>query len=230
MQENIQAIKTVTHHNSSIIEKTIQFVRSQLEGEGTGHDWWHVHRVYSTALNIAQQEKGADVFVVSLGALLHDIADYKFHDGDESVGPRVAGEWLEQCGVHRDVIDLVQEIIRTISFKGAGVATPMRTLEGKIVQDADRLDALGAVGIARCFAYGGSKGKPLYDPEIKPVMHTSFETYKKSKGTSVNHFFEKLFLLKDLMNTQTAKKIAQKRHDVMEQFIKTFFAEWDGCE
>ncbi|MBS1988091.1 HD domain-containing protein [Candidatus Dependentiae bacterium] len=229
MHDIIQPIKNATHDNF-IIEKTIQFVRSQLEGEGTGHDWWHVHRVYSLALRIAQQEQGADIFVVSLGALLHDIADYKFHHGDESVGPRVAGQWLEQCGVQRDVIDQVQEIIKTISFKGAGVATPMRTLEGKIVQDADRLDALGAIGIARCFAYGGSKGNLLHDPEIKPVMHTCFETYKKSKGTSVNHFFEKLFLLKDLMNTKTAKIIAQKRHNVMEQFIKEFLSEWDGNE
>lgn len=213
-----------------IIEQTIQFVRLKLEGEGSGHDWWHIHRVYVMALRIAQQEPEVDLFVVALGALLHDIADYKFHDGDEAVGPRVAGRWLEQCGVEQKIIESIQEIIKTISFKGAKVATPMRTLEGKIVQDADRLDALGAIGIARCFAYGGSKGNLLYDPEIKPVMHDSFELYKKSKTTSINHFYEKLFLLKDLMNTQAAKEIAQVRHDRMKQFVEDFLAEWDGLD
>lgn len=215
---------------NQVIQQTIEFVHSKLDGEGTGHDWWHIHRVYTMALRIAEQEQGADFFIVSLGALLHDIADHKFYGGDETIGPRVAGEWLEQCGVDQYVIAHVQEIIKTISFKGAGVTTPMRTLEGKIIQDADRLDALGAIGIARCFAYGGNKGRMIYDPIVKPEFHDSFEAYKKSQGPSLNHFYEKLLLIKDLMNTKAAREIAQKRHDRMKQFLDDFLAEWDGLD
>lgn len=227
---NVLEAKTNHEKNFSnqVIQQTMQFVRNKLEGESTGHDWWHIHRVYELSLYIAEQENGVDMLVVALGALLHDIADYKFYDGDETIGPRVAGEWLASCGLDTDIIIHVQDIIKTISFKGAGVTTSMRTLEGKIVQDADRLDALGAVGIARCFAYGGSKGRMIYNPDENPVLHTSFETYKKSAGNSLNHFHEKLLLLKNLMNTEKGKEIAQMRHNQMEKFVKDFMDQWHG--
>jgi uncharacterized protein len=221
---------TQTILQQTIIEQTKVFVRNKLENEGTGHDWWHIVRVYNTAMLITKHEPGADIYAVSLAALLHDIADWKFNDGDLTAGSKIAGQWLAGCGVQTDIIEHVQDIIETTSFKGAGVATPMRTLEGQIVQDADRLDAIGAIGIARCFAYGGHKNRPLYNPEQPPVMHANFETYKKSDGTSVNHFYEKLLLLKDRMNTATAKRLAQERHAYMEQFLATFMREWGGRE
>jgi len=185
--------------------------------------------VWQLAKQIAKQE-GADLFIVELAALLHDIADWKFHDGDETVGPRVAGQWLKQCCVDEEIIKHIQKIIKDISFKGAGVATPMNTLEGKVVQDADRLDAIGAVGIGRCFAYGGHKGNGMYDPEQAVSMHRTADEYKKNKSTSLNHFYEKLFLLKDRMNTSHARTIAQERHDFMEGFVKKFLKEWDGTD
>ena len=215
------------HFLTQCIADTEQHVRQQLEGEGSGHDWWHIHRVRNTALILAKEEN-ADLFVVELSALLHDIADHKFHNGDETVGPRVAGEWLIQLGVEPKIIEHVQEIIRDISFKGAKVQTPMRTIEGKVVQDADRLDALGAIGIARAFAYGGHKNRELYNPEHSPTQHTSFEAYKNDAGPTVNHFYEKLFLLKDRMNTTTGKKIAVERHTFMENYLQRFYDEWDG--
>lgn len=214
----------------TVIEQTKKFVRNKLEHEGTGHDWWHIVRVYNTAILIAKHEPKADLFVISLAALLHDIADWKFNDGDLTAGSKIAGQWLGECNVEASIIEHVQEIIETTSFKGAGVPTPMRTLEGQIVQDADRLDAIGAIGIARCFAYGGHKGNPLYNPEQQPVMHADFNAYKKSDGSSVNHFYEKLLLLKDRMNTPTAKRLAQERHVYMEQFLATFMKEWQGEE
>ncbi|MBO6792618.1 MAG: HD domain-containing protein [Balneolaceae bacterium] len=212
---------------ASIITKTENFVRNELEGEGSGHDWWHIHRVRNTALMLAEKE-AADLFVVELAALLHDIADHKFHNGDDTVGPKVAGEWLEGLSVEAEIIKHVQEIIRDLSFKGAKVATPMRTIEGKVVQDADRLDAIGAIGIARAFAYGGHKNRELYNPEKSPTQHTSFDAYKNDAGPTVNHFYEKLFLLKDRMNTETGKSIAQERHEYMKAYIDRFNAEWDG--
>lgn len=193
----------------------------------SSHDWWHVWRVWQMAKRLAAEER-ADPLVVELGALLHDIADWKFHDGDESVGSRVAGEVLAAHAVAPEVIEHVRDIVATISYKGAGVATPMKTIEGKCVQDADRLDAIGAVGIARCFAYGGHKGRAMYDPDDKPVMHEDKESYHKSTGASVNHFYEKLLLLKDRMNTETAKRIAQERHAFMERYLDEFYQEWDG--
>lgn len=210
-----------------ILRKTEQYVRERLQGEGSGHDWWHIHRVRNTALYIAQEEK-ADLFLVELDALLHDIADHKFHNGDETIGPKVASEWLEQVGADEHTILHVQQTIKDISFKGAGVATPMLSLEGKIVQDADRLDAIGAIGIARAFAYGGFKNRELYNPNISPKQHSSFEEYKKETGPTINHFYEKLFLLKDRMNTQTARRIAEHRHQYMIEFVNRFYAEWDG--
>jgi len=193
----------------------------------SSHDWWHVWRVWQMAKRIAVEEK-ADLFVVELGALMHDIADWKFHGGDESVGPRVAGEILAAHGVDPDVIARVQDIVATISYKGAGVATPMNTREGECVQDADRLDATGAIGIARCFAYGGHKGRNIYEPDDKPILHTDKSAYKNSTGPSVNHFYEKLLLLKDRMNTGTAKKMAEARHAFMEAYLAEFYEEWEG--
>ncbi len=209
-----------------VIERAAAYAKQSLQGEGTGHDWWHVYRVWKTAGRIAQEE-GADLFVVQLAALLHDIADWKFRDGDESAGPQEARRWLEETGVDESVIGRVCEIIAGISFKGAGVETPMRTKEGMVVQDADRLDALGAIGIARAFAYGGHKGRPLYDPAIPPVQHNSFEEYKLGSGPTINHFYEKLFLLRDRMNTATARSIAEERHRYMEEFVRKFRMEWE---
>ena len=196
-------------------------------GEGSGHDWWHVYRVWKNAIHIGKQES-VDIFVVELAALLHDVADWKFHDGNDEIGPQVAKEWLESLSVDEKVISHVYQIIKDISFKGAGVVTAMKTTEGMVVQDADRLDALGAIGIARTFAYGGSKNREMYNPDINPEMHTSFEQYKNSQGTSINHFYEKLLLLKELMNTATAKQIAEKRHAVMEDYLNQFYREWEG--
>lgn len=210
-----------------VVKQTAQYARKTLEGEGSGHDWWHVQRVWNNAVNIAKKEK-ADIFVIELAALLHDIADWKFYGGDDSVGPQKAREWLEKLNVEEDIISHVCEIIKELSFKGAGVKSRIRTKEGMVVQDADRLDAMGAIGVARAFAYGGHKGREIYHPEIKPVMHESFEQYKNTVGTTVNHFYEKLLLLKDLMNTETGKKIAEERHKYMEQYLDRFFNEWEG--
>jgi len=210
-----------------IIQQTAEYIKTRQSGEGSGHDWWHVYRVWKNAVHIAAFEQ-ADLFVVELAALLHDIADWKFHDGNEDIGPQLAREWLEGLDVDQDVTGHVSRIIQDISFKGAGVTTNMKTIEGMIVQDADRLDAMGAIGISRAFAYGGSKGRELYNPDLVPEQHDSFEQYKNSRGTSINHFYEKLLLLKGLMNTGTAREIAGKRHKVMEGFLEEFFAEWEG--
>ena len=216
---------------TEIISKTADFVRSKLEGEGSGHDWWHIQRVWNTAKNIASQtSEEADILIVELAALLHDIADHKFHGGDTTVGPKVAREWLKSIHVQEKVILHVAEIIHDLSFKGAEVATPMNTIEGEIVQDADRLDAIGAIGIARAFAYGGYKSRELYNPEVKPRMHTSFEAYKNDKGHTINHFYEKLFLLKDKMNTDIAKAIANERHQFMTEYVDRFLKEWNGSQ
>lgn len=211
-----------------IIEKTEKHVREKLEGEGSGHDWWHIKRVYNNALLIASQEKGCDLVVIKLAALLHDIADWKFNDGDELAGYNVVKQWLSGLGVDKELIEHVAEIVKDISFKGAGEKTPMKTLEGEIVQDADRLDAIGAIGIARAFAFGGNKNRKMYNPEIKPVFHKNFSEYKKNNGPTINHFYEKLLLLKDMMNTKTGKKYAEGRHSYMENFLKEFYGEWNG--
>ncbi len=214
---------------SDYINQTAQFVRSKLEGEGSGHDWWHIQRVWDMAKRLASETADpVSTLVVELAALLHDIADHKFHNGDLTIGPRVASEWLKSLEVNEKVIDHVSDIIKDLSFKGAEVATPMETIEGKIVQDADRLDAIGAIGVARAFAYGGYKSRELYNPDIKPVSHTSFEAYRKDEGHTINHFYEKLFLLKDRMNTSAAKRIANKRHTFMKEYVDRFLQEWDG--
>ena len=212
---------------SCIIDKTCKFVEDKLSGDGSGHDWWHIFRVWTLAKKIAVEEK-AQVEIVELGALLHDIADWKFHDGDDSIGPAIAREFLNNQNVEPNVSDSVVEIISTVSYKGAGVATPMKTLEGKIVQDADRLDAIGALGIARTFAYGGYKNRLIYHPDEKPVLHESYEDYKKNEGHTINHFYEKLLLLKERMNTNTGKRIAEGRHKFMQSFLDQFYREWDG--
>lgn len=213
--------------HSEVINSTEQFVKDKLEGEGTGHDWWHIHRVRNTALQIAKEEQ-ANPFVVELAALLHDIADHKFHGGDEEIGSTTAREWLSNLNADESVINHVCEITRDVSFKGAEVETPMKTIEGKVVQDADRLDAIGAIGIARAFAYGGHKGRELHNPDIKPESHDSFDSYKKSTGPTINHFYEKLFLLKDRMNTTSGRKLAEERHKFMKDFVNRFLGEWDG--
>jgi uncharacterized protein len=214
-------------NKTDCIQKTVDYIREKFTGEGSGHDWWHVYRVWRMAVRLAEAE-GGDLFVVQLGALLHDIADWKFHDGDESVGPYMAREWLLSLEVDEEVIQHVEDIIRDISFKGANVVTQMKSLEGEIVQDADRLDAIGAVGIGRTFAYGGHKNHPMYDPELQYKIHNSFEEYKTGKGSTINHFYEKLLLLKERMNTETAKAIAKSRHKYMEMFLQEFYLEWEG--
>ncbi len=210
-----------------IVLKIADEVRMKLDGEGSGHDWWHVYRVWKIAEKIGKEER-ADLFIVELAALLHDIADWKFHNGDDTVGPRIANEILQKYEVAEETIKQITQIIKEGSFKGAGVKTVPETIEGKIVQDADRLDAIGAIGIARTFAYGGHKNHVLHDPNIKPVLHASKEEYFNSKSSTINHFYEKLLLLKDLMNTKSAKKIAEGRHAFMEEFLDRFFKEWEG--
>jgi uncharacterized protein len=212
---------------AEVIAQTAAHVRQLLARDTSGHDWWHIERVRAMAMRIAEGE-GADPFVVELAALLHDVADWKFHGGDHELGPRRAGEWLASLGVDRATIDHVCEIVAHVSFKGSGVRTPMRTLEGQAVQDADRLDALGAIGIARAFAYGGHAGRAIHDPNVPPEVHHSFAAYQRSTGPTVNHFYEKLLLLKDRMNTATGRQLAAARHAVMEQFLARFFAEWNG--
>lgn len=214
-------------NKKEIINETREYVEKTLKGEGSGHDWWHILRVWNTAKTIGKKEK-ANMFVVELAALLHDIADWKFNGGDELAGARVSREWLEKLNVDQETIGHICDIITTSSFKGAGVKTEMKTLEGKVVQDADRLDAIGAIGIGRTFAYSGHKGREMYNPNVKPEFHTSAEQYKNNTTPTINHFYEKLLLLKDLMNTETARKVALKRHKYMESFLKQFFKEWDG--
>lgn len=216
---------TDTLSPASILARTADHVRDLFSDEGTGHDWWHIDRVRNTALAIGRRER-ADLFVVELAALLHDIADWKFHDGNEAVGPQRARQWLESLAVGRATIDHVCQIIGQLSFKGAGVDTPMSSLEGQVVQDADRLDAIGAIGIARAFAYGGHKGQPLYNPDAAPKLHASFAEYKQGSASTINHFHEKLLLLKDRLNTPAGRELADARHAYMEAFLEQFDDEW----
>lgn len=210
-----------------LIENTIAFVKEKLKDAEGGHDWFHIERVYKNSLLIAKDEN-CDLIVVQLGALLHDIADSKFHDGDETVGPRTARTFLESENVPEEIIHHVINIIENISFKGGNFEKKFNSIELEIVQDADRLDAIGAIGIARCFNYGGFKNRALYNPEISPNLTMSKEEYKHSNSPTINHFYEKLLLLKDKMNTPTGKKIAEERHKYMEGFLSQFFAEWEG--
>jgi uncharacterized protein len=211
----------------SIIDKTIFFVKQQLENAEGGHDWFHIERVYKNSILIAQEEE-CDLIVVKLGALLHDIADSKFHDGDETIGSKTARAFLESENVFEETINHVINIIENISFKGGNFENKFSSKELKIVQDADRLDAIGAIGIARTFNYGGFKNRALYNPSIVPNLNMSKEEYKNSNSPTLNHFYEKLLLLKDKMNTATGKKIALERHKYMENFLSQFYAEWEG--
>jgi uncharacterized protein len=213
--------------NPDLINKTILFVKEKLTNAEGGHDWFHIERVYKNALLIANGE-ACDVTVVKLGALLHDIADSKFHGGDESVGPKVAREFLESESVSDEVITHVIQIIDNISFKGGKTEKTFTSIELDIVQDADRLDAIGAIGVARAFNYGGFKNRAMYDPQIAPNLNMSKEEYKSNQAPTINHFYEKLLLLKDKMNTETGKQIAQERHQYMQGFLAQFYAEWDG--
>ncbi|GGI56383.1 HD domain-containing protein [Winogradskyella haliclonae] len=213
---------------NQLIETTISFVKSELENAEGGHDWFHIERVYKNTLLISKKED-VDLLVVSLAALLHDIADPKFYDGDETIGPKIAREFLFKQNVDSKIIEHVVAIIENISFKNTlenGKKFTSKELE--VVQDADRLDAIGAIGIARCFNYGGFKNRALYNPEIVPNLNMSKEDYKNSDAPTLNHFYEKLLLLKDKMNTATGKRIASERHNYMEGFLKQFYAEWLG--
>ena len=214
-------------NTNTLIDKTILFVKATLAQAEGGHDWFHIERVYKNALLIAESEK-CDVEIVQLGALLHDIADSKFHDGDESIGPKTARTFLEAEKVEPTIIDHVIAIIENISFKGGKVERQFSSIELDIVQDADRLDAIGAIGIARTFNYGGFKNRALYNPEIAPNLTMTKDEYKNNEAPTINHFYEKLLLLKDKMNTQTGKQIAQDRHRYMEDFLEQFYAEWEG--
>lgn len=215
-------------NNRQIINQTAEYVKKKMFREGTGHDWWHVERVWKNAKLIAKSEK-ADSYIVELAALLHDIADWKFQkDGSDTAGSKVSRKWLKKLGISDADIEHVATIVDNVSFKGAGVADNHASLESKVVQDADRLDALGAIGIARCFAYGGSVNHPIHNPQTKPVFHKTFEEYKSKRTSSINHFYEKLLLLKDRMNTKTGKKLAFKRHKFMENYLREFFNEWNG--
>ena len=207
------------------IEKTINFVKEKLEGAEAGHDWFHIERVWKLSKKISEKE-GGNFVVIELSALLHDIADPKFHNGDETLAIKISSEFLKSIKVEEKIINQVLYIIENISFKNRKESHQNPSLELQIVQDADRLDAIGAIGIARTFNFGGFKNNLMYHPDIQPKLNMSKEEYKKSNGTTINHFYEKLLLLKDLMNTETAKKIASERHDFMLKFLDEFYKEW----
>lgn len=214
-------------HKEEIIDLTIAFVQKELANAEGGHDWWHILRVYNNAKLIAATEE-VDHFIVALGALLHDIADAKFHNGDEHIGPQKSSAFLRSLSVDETVVEHVENIIRNISFKGGNFTAGFSSPELAVVQDADRLDALGAIGIARAFHYGGFKNREIYNPSIRPNLQMSKEEYKNSNAPTLNHFYEKLLLLKERMNTSTGKKIAAGRHDFMQQYLDQFYMEWEG--
>lgn len=209
------------------ITDTINFVKSTLENAEAGHDWFHIERVYKTALTINKTEK-ADIFVVSFAALLHDIADPKFHNGDENLGPQIASEFLTSIGISPAIIIPVIKIIQHMSFKNSFDEETFSSKEMDVVQDADRLDAIGAIGIARAFTYGGFKNRVLYDPEIKPEVNHTKDSYKNTTAPTINHFYEKLLLLKDTMKTGAARAIATERHQFMLTYLDHFYKEWAG--
>ena len=212
------------------IKKTIDFVKNELKHAESGHDWFHIERVYKNAKLIAKEEN-VDLFVVELAALLHDIADSKFHDGDESIGPKKAKEFLKTLNIDESIVNHIINIIANMSFsKNLDNKVKFNSLELQVVQDADRLDAIGAIGIARTFNYGGFKNRTIYNPEIEPVLNQSKAAYKKSTAPTINHFYEKLLLLKDKMNTTTGKEIATKRHQFMELYLEQFYNEWEGLK
>jgi len=208
------------------IISTIDFVKKTLANAEGGHDWWHIYRVWKTSKGIAKTEQ-VDSFIVELGALLHDIADSKFNDGDETIGPQLAKEFLQSQNLDKNIIEHVAAIIKNISFKGGKEVQQFKSPELDVIQDADRLDAIGAIGIARTFNYGGFKNREIYNPEIPPNLNMTKEEYKNSTAPTINHFYEKLLLLKDRMNTKTGKKIAEERHKFMEEDLKQFYKEWE---
>jgi uncharacterized protein len=211
----------------SLINTTISFVKQTLQNAEGGHDWFHIERVYKNAILIAKTES-CNLQIIELGALLHDIADSKFHNGDETIGPKTARNFLESQHVASEVVQEVINIIENISFKGGNITQNYTSIELQIVQDADRLDAIGAIGIARAFSYGGFKNRAIYNPDIKPNLKQSKEEYKNNTAPTITHFYEKLLLLQDRMNTKTGKEIALERHKYMETFLKQFYAEWNG--
>ncbi|MBT3817564.1 MAG: HD domain-containing protein [Candidatus Magasanikbacteria bacterium] len=214
-------------NKETIILKTIDFVKETLSGAEGGHDWWHVYRVWKLSKHIAEIEN-VDIFIVELGALLHDIADSKFHNGDEEIGPNKATTFLQSLKVPEGIITHVENIIANISFKGGNYTQTFQSPELEVIQDADRLDAMGAMGIARSFSFGGFKQNEFHDPEKKPNLNMSVEEDKKKNGTIINHFYEKLLLLKDRMNTNTGKSMAKHRHNFMEEYLNEFYKEWEG--
>tara|TARA_R110001583_G_scaffold48896_2_gene153003 strand:- start:5542 stop:6195 length:654 start_codon:yes stop_codon:yes gene_type:complete len=214
-------------NREDIINRTVDFVKTVLADAEGGHDWWHIYRVWKSAKQIAQSEE-VDLFVVELGALLHDIADSKFHEGDETVGPRLAREFLQSIKVDEETITHVENIITNISFKGGNLEQKFKSAELDVIQDADRLDALGAIGIARTFNYGGHKNREIYNPEIKPNLNMTKEEYKNSDAPTLNHFYEKLLLLKDRINTESGKRMAEQRHEFMNIYLEQFYMEWEG--
>ncbi|MEN8125565.1 MAG: HD domain-containing protein [Bacteroidota bacterium] len=216
-------------NKQEIINQTVQFVKSTLQNAEGGHDWFHIERVWKNTKLIAKNED-VDLFIVELGALLHDIADAKFHDGDESIGPKKAKQFLESIQVDESIIQHIEKIIINISFKNSldSKAKKFTSKELDVIQDADRLDAIGAIGIARAFNYGGFKNRVIFNPNIKSKLNQNKESYKKSTAPTINHFYEKLLLLKDKMNTKTGKQIAIKRHTFMEQYLEQFYKEWNG--
>jgi uncharacterized protein len=213
--------------DENIVNATKSFVKNQLKNAEGGHDWFHTERVYNSALQIAKGEN-ANALVVALAALLHDVADSKFHDGDETLGPKIARTFLETQKLNVPTIEHIINVIENSSFKGGNFETKFNSIELQIVQDADRLDAIGAIGIARAFNYGGFKNRGLYDPEIQPNLLMTKEEYKKSNAPTINHFYEKLLLLKDKMNTQTGRELAEGRHKFLEMYLEQFYKEWEG--
>jgi uncharacterized protein len=209
-----------------VLDNSISYVKEKFTGDSSGHDWTHTERVYNMAMKLAEGEN-VNLPIIQLAALLHDVEDWKLKN-DQTKHNETVNNWMVSQNVDNESIEEICSIIEKLSFKGAGVSTQMDTIEGKIVQDADRLDAIGAIGIARAFAYGGYKNRTIYNADIKPVMHTDFNHYKQSQSTTINHFYEKLLLLKGLMNTEKAKQIAEERHKYMEAFLDEFYAEWKG--
>ena len=212
---------------NNTVNSTIDFVKQTLENAEAGHDWFHIERVYKTAININEVEKG-NALVVALAALLHDIADPKFNNGDEELGPSIAEDFLKSIAVEEDIVSHVKLIIQNMSFKNSFDGVGFTSMEMQIVQDADRLDAIGAIGIARAFTYVGFKNRVLYNPAIKPEQHLTKESYKNTSAPTINHFYEKLLLLKDMMNTEAGKAIAIERHNFMLQYLEHFYKEWEG--
>jgi uncharacterized protein len=215
-------------NNHEIIQKTELFILAEFSSEGSGHDWFHIDRVRKMALKLGQSED-CDLFQVEMAALLHDLDDWKL-TGSDSHYPSGAKRWLDKMEVREEISNLILRIIEDVSYMGAGTETPARSVEASVVQDADRLDAIGALGIARTFAYGGHKSRLIYDPSIPPVMHSDFQSYKSSTAPTINHFYEKLLLLKDRMNTEAARIIARDRHQFMQDYLTQFFEEWEAIK